>query len=384
MKMRKQNLSPVARHLRGYPQPDKKMRSSSIKSDSTSPSCADRLDRGSSSAPASAGDALKAGTRKRLTAVTKSANPVLTTKKAPAVPSIRTSQVLREILTKNPTVKNFTVKRIVDSLGDSRAGTSLMFFSIPGMVPVPGTSNFAGIPAGTIAGHMIAGRTEIKLPRFILKRSVPRRSLAVAIHAILPFLEKVEKAAKPRWPWASHPAAQRILGVFIFLLAVAVAFPILGFNLPHAAAMFIISLGLVEQDGVAILIGVIAGLASLVLLTAAGFSGRVLRSRAGNWLKKMTRKLGRKWAAAFLKKLGFRWADLLAIEWAQLLLLWDPEASSHRAKGKKPRKSLMKEEKKSLAVSRRQEPARLSVLPSHVQAVALLSKTKCSAIAVPR
>jgi len=250
----------MERHLRGYPRPDKKMRSRSIKSDSTSPSCVDRLDRGGSFAPASAGAALKGGMRKRITAVTKSANPVLTTKKARAVPSIRTSQVLREILTKNPTVKNFTVKRIVDSLGDSRAGTSLMFFSVPGMVPVPGTSNLSGIPAGTIAGHMIAGKTEIKLPRFILKRSVPRRSLAVAIHAILPFLEKAEKAAKPRWPWASHPAAQRILGMFIFLLALAVAFPILGFNLPHAAAMFIISLGMVEQDGVAILIGVIAGL----------------------------------------------------------------------------------------------------------------------------
>ena len=104
------------------------------------------------------------------------------------------------------------------------------------------------------------------LPKFILKRTVPRRSLAVAIHAILPLLEKAEKVSRPRWKWASHPAAQRLLGLFVFLLALAIAFPIPGFNIPQAIAIFIIGLGLVQKDGLTILIGVVAGLASLVLL----------------------------------------------------------------------------------------------------------------------
>jgi len=134
------------------------------------------------------------------------------------------------------------------------------------MLPIPGISTLVVIPTGTIAGQMIAGKKQIRLPKFILKRTVPRRSLAVAIHTILPILEKAEKVAKPRWQWASHPAAQRILGLFIFILALAIAFPIPGFNVPQAISIFIIALGLVEKDGLTILIGVIAGLASLVLL----------------------------------------------------------------------------------------------------------------------
>jgi hypothetical protein len=181
-------------------------------------------------------------------------------------PTVRTSQILREILTKNPTVKSFTVKKIVESIGDTAFGTSLMFFSIPGMLPIPGISTLMVIPTGTIAGQMIAGKKQIRLPKFILKRTVPRRSLSVAIHTILPILEKAEKVAKPRWQWASHPAAQRILGLFIFVLALAIAFPIPGFNMPQAISIFIIALGLVEKDGLTILIGVIAGLASLLLL----------------------------------------------------------------------------------------------------------------------
>jgi hypothetical protein len=204
--------------------------------------------------------------RKKPSLLSRRAKSVTGTRKAKALPAVRTSQILREILTKNPTVKNFTVKQIVESIGDTAFGTSLMFFSIPGMLPIPGISTLVVIPTGTIAGQMIAGKKQIRLPKFILKRTVPRRSLAVAIHTILPILEKAEKVAKPRWQWASHPAAQRILGLFIFILALAIAFPIPGFNVPQAISIFIIALGLVEKDGLTILIGVIAGLASLVLL----------------------------------------------------------------------------------------------------------------------
>jgi len=205
-------------------------------------------------------------TRKRPSLLAKKSEAASLARKSHSSPAIRTSQILREILTKNPTVKNFTVKRIVESIGDTAFGTSLMFFSIPGMLPIPGISTLVVIPTGTIAGQMIAGKKQIRLPKFILKRTVPRRSLAVAIHTILPILEKAEKVSKPRWQWASHPAAQRILGLFIFVLALAIAFPIPGFNMPQAISIFIIALGLVEKDGLTILIGVIAGLASLVLL----------------------------------------------------------------------------------------------------------------------
>jgi hypothetical protein len=185
---------------------------------------------------------------------------------AKALPALRTSQILREILTKNPTVKNFSVKRIVDSIGDTSFGTSLMFFSIPGMLPIPGVSTLVVIPTAAISGQMITGKKQIRLPKFILKKSVPRRSLAVAIHAILPFLEKAEKVTKPRWQWVNHPLVQPLLGLFVFILALAIAFPIPGFNIPQAISIFIIALGMVEKDGLTIALGVLAGITSLLLL----------------------------------------------------------------------------------------------------------------------
>jgi hypothetical protein len=162
-----------------------------------------------------------------------------------------------------------------------------------------------------------------------------------------------ERATKPRWEWASYPIVQQILGVFIFLLACAIALPILGFNVPHAASIFIIALGLVEQDGLAILIGVLAGLASLILITGANLSSKALQSGAVGWVKKMVKKVGLKWAAdlglkwatSFLKKRGRQWTTLLLLEWAEKLL--EPEAtkpvkakrSRKKVAGKQPKRS---------------------------------------------
>ncbi len=180
----------------------------------------------------------------------------------------RTSQILNEILLRNPDAKFFTIEKILGELGVTSFGTSLMFFAIPEVlpIPIPGISAIVVLPTGVLSAQMAAGKREIRLPRFILRRAVPRKALVTAIHAILPVLKKAEKITKPRWKWAASPVAQRALGVFIFLLALAIAFPIPGFNMPQAIAVFMIGLGLVEKDGVVICAGVVTGIASLLLL----------------------------------------------------------------------------------------------------------------------
>jgi len=194
-------------------------------------------------------------------------------KKALPAEKKRTSQILRDILADNPNVTEFSVEKIVNSIGGTSFGTSLMFFAIPEVVPIPipGLAAIVVIPTAVIAGQMAIGHKQIKLPKFILKKTVPRKALAAAIHAILPLLEKAEKLSKPRWKWATTPLAKRLLGIFIFILALSIAFPMPGFNMPQAISTFIIALGLVEDDGILVAAGVLAGLASLALLGGAIF-----------------------------------------------------------------------------------------------------------------
>lgn len=193
-----------------------------------------------------------------------SARPARTAKTAP----LRTSQRLRALLADHPEKDVFTVEEIVRSLGDESFGTSLMFFAIPEVlpIPIPAISALVVLPTAAISAQMIRGRKQIKLPGYILKRSVPRKALAGAIYAILPVLERAEKRSKRRLEWATDAKAQRLLGLFIFLLSMAIAVPIPGFNMPQAIAIFVIGLGLVEKDGLIVAAGVVIGLLSLLLL----------------------------------------------------------------------------------------------------------------------
>ena len=82
-------------------------------------------------------------------------------------------------------------------------------------------------------------------------------------------------------------------------------------------------------------IGLVAGVVSLVLIAASGVSLRALGVKAGKALRTMAKKLGLNVIAHFLDKHGYpRLARLLNFEWSDLLISWDPEGrAAERAQG---------------------------------------------------
>ncbi|MGC4087855.1 MAG: exopolysaccharide biosynthesis protein [Polyangiaceae bacterium] len=236
----------------------------------------------------------------------------------------RTSELLRDILTNNPHLQTFTIEQILASIGE-HPEASLMMVTLPAIVPVPKQKGAVAAPAGALAYQLFSGEQRTRLPRFILRKSISRRALAVAIHAVLPVLEASEKAMRPRWTWINHSAARRAIACFVFLLALAIAFPLFGFTSLHATSIFVIALGMAEQDGLAVLVGAAVGFLSLALV-ASGASARALREKAVAWLRKATRKLGFKAFIDYLRRRGYeRVARILTFEWSKLLLLWNPE-----------------------------------------------------------
>jgi len=202
------------------------------------------------------------------------------TAKARSLP-VRTSETLRNLL-KNKSERSFTVQKISQALGSSSFGASLLVFSIPEVVPipVPGMSAVVALPTGVISWQMMAGHKEIRLPKWLLKRSVPRKALAAAIHSILPVLERMERMTRPRGGrWVANPLVKRMLGAFIFLLALFIALPVPGTNMPPAIAIFVTSLGMIEQDGWMIALGILIGLASMVLIGGLALGAFTLFNR---------------------------------------------------------------------------------------------------------
>lgn len=278
-------------------------------------------------------------------------------------PRLKTSEILRGILTKNPGVETFSVERIVASIGLDHVEASLMMFSLPALVPVKSPGGIVSLPTGALAMQLVAGRKQIRLPRFILNKTVSRRSLAVAIHAIMPVLEAAERVVRPRWSWVAHPISRRAIGLLVFLLAVAIAYPLFSANAAHAMSIFMVSLGMVEQDGLAVLVGVVAGVLSLVVAATSGFSLRALRDKVYKALRKLGKKFGLHAFASYLEKRGYtRIARLLRLEWSGLIMRWDPEGTEQqgeraalRSTSTPPRRSAVTAKSPSIRVARRVE-----------------------------
>ncbi len=69
----------------------------------------------------------------------------------------------------------------------------------------------------------------------------------------------------------NYSFSKTVVRSLFFILALSIAFPMPGFNMPQAISTFIIALGLAEDDGMLIAAGVVGGLASMALLGGAVF-----------------------------------------------------------------------------------------------------------------
>jgi hypothetical protein len=184
----------------------------------------------------------------------------------------RTSEILRRLL-EDKSRDSLTIEEIVGELGPRSVPASLMVFTIPEVlpIPIPGLSTAVVIPTGIISYQMLRGKEELSLPSWILERSVPRSAFNACVSTILPFLEKAEGKVRPRMRWMSSRAAKRFIGFFVLLMAAIIALPIPFTNMPFAIAIFIIALGLAEQDGALISLGILLGIALIAVIGVVAF-----------------------------------------------------------------------------------------------------------------
>jgi len=245
--------------------------------------------------------------------------PTGTTPNAPERPSQR----LRRVLTTNPRARYFSVQRIILALGETPQGPALALFSAAGVFEAPDVGHLSGVMTGALGVQYVLRRRTVKLPRALLKRKIPRSSLATLIDAVANLLERAEAVVKPRWGWVFHPGMGVVLGVLLFLLGVASMTPFFGLTVNHAASAFLMSIGLAERDGFVVLAGAVAAIASLAATVANVISGRQIWVTAKIWLVQCLRRHLRVHIAAwFLDRIAKGLGDLLRIEWSNVLLIF--------------------------------------------------------------
>lgn len=162
--------------------------------------------------------------------------------------------------------------------GERGFGFFLALLALPSGVPVPaaGYSIPFGILLLFLALQMVLGLRQPWLPDRVQRWSVPTSFAKAVLEKGSWVLKRVEVFARPRWSWIcrSH-VGHRVLALAIALMAISMMIPIPGTNTLPAFSIFVIGVGLLDEDGIVASIGAalsVLGLLVTSLILTVGFN----------------------------------------------------------------------------------------------------------------
>jgi hypothetical protein len=185
---------------------------------------------------------------------------------AAASGSRRTSQLLRHFVVSH-TEPRISLGALRNALDDRGFGVLLFIFALPNLVPVniPLLSAVLGVPLVLLAAQLSYGRHKPWFPDWLTSQSFPREGFVAVVNRALPFLERVEKLLRPRLTVLLSWTGERLVGIAILILAVVLTLPIPFANWLPACGIAVFGLAIVEKDGVAVLVGLALGIASVIV-----------------------------------------------------------------------------------------------------------------------
>ena len=184
-----------------------------------------------------------------------------------AVTPTRTSDLLRTFAHSLDSDR-VSLAEIVAGLGDRGLGVLIAIFALPNILPstVPFGNVATGIPPLVFAVQLMLGVDHLILPGFLARRKIGTHWLKAVAPKVASVLSWFEQLLKPRMAWVTTDYAEHFIGAIAIVLALVSTLPIpFGHNLP-ALGLVLIGLGLIERDGLAIMIGASIGMLGTILL----------------------------------------------------------------------------------------------------------------------
>ena len=161
-----------------------------------------------------------------------------------------------------------SVGDIVGALRDRSFAPLMVIFAAPNVfLFIPGSSVFTAVPLMFLAVQLILGRPDVWLPRVVADRAIERAAFERIVNVSVPYVERIERLAKPRWWPSSYLLAERLIGMATLVLAVFLFLPIPFANGLPALSIIMLALGLSERDGYWLLAGLCLSLFSVAVVT---------------------------------------------------------------------------------------------------------------------
>ncbi|AFY61670.1 exopolysaccharide biosynthesis protein [Synechococcus sp. PCC 6312] len=170
-----------------------------------------------------------------------------------------------------PEMETVSLAALLDQAGERIFGFLLVILSLPSALPIPapGYSTPFGVALFLLALQLIAGKTTPWLPNKIMHYQIPLPQAQGVIKAGIPWLKRIEAISRPRLlPICTSTPGRVILGMAIALMAISMMIPIPGTNTLPAMGIFVVGFGLLDDDGVICLGGLVLCLMGAILSTS--------------------------------------------------------------------------------------------------------------------
>ena len=180
----------------------------------------------------------------------------------PPQPDERTSAALRRVLSALPPGE-VRVGLLVRQLRRRSFGGVFLLLAALGLLP--GISVLAGLAMLVPGAQLLTGYRAPLLPRALRQRTVERERLRHLGELAIPWLERVERYVRPRWPALTAAPLPSIVGLLTMGLGLVMVLPLPFSNFPPAVAMLCLSLGLLERDGALVAAGLALAATALAI-----------------------------------------------------------------------------------------------------------------------
>ena len=169
-----------------------------------------------------------------------------------------------------PADGTLTVRDVLARTEHRGFGFLLVLLSLPIALPFtpPGLSTPFGVLIVALAIQMMAKRERPWFPEAVLKKTV--RPGDTRFRAVMrKWAHACERLTRPRLVWFSGPTAFRFLvGPSVLCSGLVLMLPLPVVNTLASGGVFLAAIGMLEEDGLASLGGVLLGLVSLAVIVA--------------------------------------------------------------------------------------------------------------------
>ena len=165
-----------------------------------------------------------------------------------------------EQIAENAPDDGVTLGELLEQLGERAFGAGLFALALPCCIPflyiIP---QLVSLPMMALAGQMAAGRREPWMPQRFASRRIDREGLRKMAKGGRTMFGWAERFAKPRLTFLTGRSAERVVGGVFAVFCASILTPLPSTNTVPGIAVAMGSFGLMEDDGLLVLGGLILG-----------------------------------------------------------------------------------------------------------------------------